>query len=112
MASPNTKRDKSLSYCDLYNTPDVALNKLMAFADINKYSRLLEPCAGKGVISKYLKNLGFSITTNEAFEHGYTTDYKEDFLAFNEDFQYDVIVSNPPYKIAKEFVLKGLKVAK
>lgn len=46
------------------------------------------------------------------FDHGYQTDYKEDFLKFNEDFQYDFIVSNPPYKIAKEFVLKGFKVAK
>lgn len=112
MSSPNTKRVKSLSYCDLYNTPKEALDKLMDFADLNKYSRILEPCAGKGVISEYLKGFGYSIETNEAFDHGYQTNYKEDFLKFNEDFQYDFIVSNPPYKIAKEFVLKGFKVAK
>lgn len=53
--SPNTKRNKGLSYCDLYNTPKEALDKLRDFADLNKYSRGLEPCARKGVISEYLK---------------------------------------------------------
>ena len=61
MASPNTKRDKSKEYSDLYNTPDIALDKLMDFADLNKYQNILEPCNGIGKISNYLKNLGYHI---------------------------------------------------
>jgi len=84
MASPNSKRDKSKEYCDLYNTPISALDKLFKHIDIDKSATILEPCAGKGVISEYLRNRGFSVGTNELFDHGYNTDWNEDFLTWGE----------------------------
>ena len=118
MASPNTKRDKSKDYSDLYNTPEIALDKLMDFANLDKYQNILEPCNGIGKISKYLKSLGYNVYTNELYEHNnIITNFKDDFLAPLEDVNfnlvnYDVIVTNPPYKLAKEFVLRGFEVAR
>ena len=116
MASPNTKRDKSKEYSDLYNTPEVALDKLMDFAGLNKYQNILEPCNGIGKISNYLKNLGYHIYTNELYEHS-SSDFSDDFLAPLDEVtynikNYDVIVTNPPYKLAKEFVLRGFEIAR
>ncbi|NCB78547.1 MAG: hypothetical protein EOM41_00845 [Bacilli bacterium] len=126
MASPNTKRDKSKSYCDLYNTPEVALDKLFAHPSvgININSRFLEPCCGKGVITEYLKKQqkieDYNIWSMDIVDHGYDQlDSTEDFLALDVDafcddifVEPEYIITNPPYKLAKEFVLKGLKVAK
>lgn len=112
MASPNTKRIKSLSYCDLYNTPIVALDKLFEHILIKDCATILEPCAGKGVIADYLKGRGYGIWANELFDHGYKAHWNDDFLEWPEDrVKFDYIITNPPYKLAKEFILKGFDVA-
>ncbi len=120
MASPNTKRDKSKEYSDLYNTPEIALTSL--FDNIELISKrndgiitILEPCAGCGVISEYLRSknpIKFAVGTNELYDHGYTTDWEEDFLTWTkQEGGFDYIITNPPYKLAKEFVLKGFEIA-
>ena len=110
MASPNTKRDKSLDYSDLYNTSVESLDALFKHATFDKTKTLFEPCAGIGCVSEYFRNKQYNMETNELFDHGYKTDYNLDFLT--SDFKhYDIIVSNPPYKLAKKFVLKGFEVA-
>jgi len=119
VASPNTKRDVSKNYSDLYNTPKEAVEALMDYCghkfDPNKHT-FFEPCNGKGNISKVLEDYGIFMTTNELFkEHG-KSDYNEDFLNPNKDvankWEFDIIVSNPPYKIATEFVNEGFNYAK
>ena len=118
MASPNTKRDVSKDYSDLYNTPDEAIEALMDYCghrfDPNK--TFFEPCNGKGKISKKLEEFGIFMKTNELFsEHG-ESDFNENFLSPTEkvaqDWNFDVILTNPPYKIATEFVNEGFKYAK
>jgi len=110
-ASPNTKRDKSLDYCDLYNTPIVALDKLFEHIRLDNRSTILEPCAGKGIIAEYLRERGYDVGTNELFDHGYKTIWNENFLEWSND-GFDYIITNPPYKLAKEFILKGFDVAR
>lgn len=116
MASPNTKRDVSLQYSDLYNTPNEALDALVKHVRFDKTKSYFEPCNGIGKISEYFKsNLGINMVTNEL--HGYSkTDYEQDFLApsplASECWNFDTIVSNPPYKIGKEFVKEGFKYVK
>ena len=112
MASPNTKRDKSKDYSDLYSTPEIALDKLFEVVDFNKDKKYFEPCAGIGIVSEYIRNRGLFVVTNELFKHGYTTEYNEDFLNTDIEFNYDTIISNPPYKLANEFVNKGFECAK
>lgn len=112
MASPNSRRDKSKEYSDLYSTPEIALDKLFEVVNFSKDKKYFEPCAGIGIVSEYLRNKGLYVVTNELFDHGYTTEYKEDFLNTDIQFDYDIIVSNPPYKLANEFVNKGFECVK
>ncbi|UZV41291.1 putative type I restriction-modification methylase [Vibrio phage vB_VpaM_R16F] len=118
MASPNTKRDVSKTYSDLYNTPDEAIEALMDYChhklDPNK--TYFEPCNGKGNISNKVKDFGIFMETNELFsEHG-ESKFNEDFLnpdkKVSDKWDYDFIITNPPYKLATEFVNQGFKFAK
>lgn len=56
-----------------------------------------------------LRDKGFIVTANDIIERGYNLDTKKDFLSINESNSYAMdIITNPPYKFAKEFVLKAL----
>ena len=112
MASPNSKRNKSKDCSDLYSTPEIALDKLFEVVDFSKDKKYFEPCAGIGIVSEYLREKGLYVVSNELFEHGYITEYNEDFLNTDVEFDCDTIVSNPPYKLAYEFVNKGFECAK
>lgn len=118
MATPNTKRDVSKKYCDLYNTPKDALDALFKCpdVDIDLTKTFFEPCNGIGAISNYMKeHFDVKMITNELENHA-PADYNEDFLnpcefaAMSWDFDY--IVSNAPYKLAQEFIQEGFKYAK
>lgn len=119
MASPNTKRDVSKDYSDLYNTPDPAIEALWDYIEhrFDGTQTFFEPCNGKGKVSNWMsKNADINMVTNELFsEHG-ESDYNENFLNVNpsvaDEWDFDIILSNPPYRIATEFVSEGFKYAK
>ncbi|EAF5463421.1 class I SAM-dependent methyltransferase [Listeria monocytogenes] len=70
---------------------------------------ILEPCCGEGHISEVLKRSGHNVISNDLINRGYGESFK-DFL--QEDFQkVDNIVTNPPFKFAKEFIEKSLEIA-
>lgn len=115
MASANTKRNVSKDYSDLYSTPEEALRALTEVVKFDPSLTYFEPCNGIGGVSGYFKeNLGITMDTNELHGH-MPSDFQEDFLnpkwPVRDLWDYDVIVSNPPYKIAKEFILEGFKYA-
>lgn len=64
-------------------------------------------------LSKRLTERGFTVISTDIVDRGYCEFHgKVDFLAqTNElvDFNYDIL-TNPPYKYAKEFVLKALEL--
>lgn len=116
MASPNTKRDEKLTSTDLYNTPVEALDALCKVVQFDKNKTYFEPCNGLGKIKDYFQDkLDIKMITNELNGYG-TPDYEQDFINVNplaaECWNFDTIVTNPPYKIGKEFVLEGFKYAK
>ena len=118
MATANTKRKVSKSYSDLYNTPDIAIDALWKIIShkVSPNVTFFEPCNGKGKISAKMKSYGIDMMTNELFsEHGYSH-FNEDYLNPNKDvakkWNYDIIISNPPFKVAAEFVLEGFKYSK
>ena len=119
MATPNTKRDASKDYSDLYNTPDEAIEALWDYIEhrFDGTQTFFEPCNGKGKVSNWmLENANIGMVTNELFsEHG-ESDYNENFLSVDpyvaSEWDFDIILSNPPYRIATEFVNEGFKYAK
>jgi hypothetical protein len=129
--SPNTKRDESSSSNDLYITPKEALDAIWKKieADIicvpKPFASILEPCMGLGDIAKYVSdntNNFTSITTNELYpcedesklliKNDYSCDFLDDDSKLSEHKgEFDILVANPPYNKAMEFVLKGFEYA-
>ena len=102
--------DKEREQDDYYATSAEAIDKLLTVEYPNK--NIWECAAGGGHLSERLKQYGYNVYSSDIKCRGYTLDRQMDFLAstiddipFSERFD---ILTNPPYKRAKEFVLKGL----
>jgi len=85
---------------DFYPTPPWCYEKLPI--DYSNYSTALEPCAGDGRIFNFLVGKGIE------------TDYCEiqegkDFFDYTN--KVDLILTNPPYSLAKEFVDHSLALS-
>ena len=92
---------------DYYPTPPHATLELLK---VEKFEgNILEPACGEGHISKVLIENGYDVISQDIEETGYG-EGGIDFLFFNT-MRYDNIITNPPYKLAKEFVDVSLKVA-
>jgi hypothetical protein len=68
----------------------------------------LEPSCGEGHISKLLdetKTDSYDLVYRGYGKGGY------DFLTTNFDKKYNTVITNPPFKLFKEFVKKGLEVS-
>ena len=50
------------------------------------------------------------ITVLDIVDRGYPNTIVQDFLTWETDKKFEVIISNPPYSLAKEFVEKGMKL--
>jgi hypothetical protein len=83
------KRKKS----DFYETPYSLTWLLLENEEI--IGSVLEPACGNGAISKIVGGVSY--------------DKEFDFL--KEERKYDTIITNPPYSLAKEFILKAKQVA-
>ena len=104
LSGTSTTRDRIKD--DYYATPQESIFKLLEVEDFK--GNILEPCCGEGHISEVLKQEGYKVFSNDLIDRGYGELHK-DFLT--EDFEiYDNIITNPPFKYAKDFIEKSLKV--
>lgn len=77
--------------------------------DEEKFSNVIwEPACGEGYISEVLKKHGYEVISTDLIDRGYGEGNK-DFFEFISPVDVDII-TNPPYKIAKEFVEHALEV--
>lgn len=91
---------------DYYATPSSCTEDLLKKEEF--HGSVLEPCCGEGHISKVLKEHGLKVDSNDLVNRGYGEMFK-DYL--KEDFKtYDNVITNPPFKYAKEFIEKSLEV--
>jgi hypothetical protein len=98
----NGEREKD----DFYPTPPHATQALL---DMVKFEGDVWECAcGDGAISKVLEQNGFKVYSSDLFDRGYG-DVGVDFLSTYK--KVDNIITNPPYKLAQEFVEHALKNA-
>lgn len=95
---------------DYYATEPRAVELLLeqeAFTDV-----IWEPACGEGHISEVLKANGHDVISSDLIDRGYGDAVGVDFLSSAGlpcRSRYD-IVTNPPYRYAKEFVLKALEL--
>jgi len=98
---------------DLYETPLVAVHALLKHVHLPTH--IWEPAAGKGAISTPLREAGKIVYATDLVDHGDPlTESRIDFLMeFRAPIGCDAIVTNPPFKLADQFVrhaLFGIKV--
>lgn len=85
---------------DYYATDPIALELLL---EKEKFNNNIWECAcGEGHLSEVLKRHGYSVVSTDLIDRGYGIG-GIDFLAIEEPF-YGDIITNPPYKYAREFV--------
>jgi hypothetical protein len=98
---------------DYYATEPKAVELLL---EQEKFSPYAWECAcGEGHISEVLKAHNYKVKSSDLYDRGYEGTEIIDFLTVRkEDIKHDVsrdIITNPPYKYAKEFVEKALEIS-
>ena len=98
--------DKEREVNDNYATSPIAIDKLLA---VEKPTKFIWECAcGEGHLSERLKEFGYEVYSSDLIDRGYYGTNVKDFFDVNVlDDDYDIL-TNPPYKYAKEFVLHAL----
>jgi len=95
---------------DLYETPDVAVQALLRAEKLPHH--LWEPACGPGRIVNVLRAAGHRVLASDLVDYGDPTHfYGRDFLFERELVpECEAIVTNPPFKLAEEFVAHALKL--
>ncbi len=111
---------KSRKPYDFYPTPDEVIRNLFNNFDLNKYgNKILEPGAGSGSFINVIKEFypDKEITAIEIRKEEKENLSKlsnevkiEDFLNISNTQKYNIIIGNPPYSQAKEFIEKSLEL--
>lgn len=104
-------REKNDYYATDPNTLKILLDRLKK--DNIKLNKNIWECAcGEGHLSEVLKAHGYNITNTDIVNRGYGENFKQlDFLETNTVFDGDIL-TNPPYKYAKEFVEHAIDIVK
>lgn len=95
---------------DFYATNPKAVQMLFdSFKEINlSKTKTLEPSVGQGHIVNTLKNLGVSdIDCIDIVNRGVPNVIVSDYLTCRLKNVYDLIITNPPFSLAQEFIEKS-----
>lgn len=101
----NEERDPN----DYYATDPRALELLLDEygGEIDLRDRIWEPAAGGGHLAEALRKRGHYVYASDVVDHGYEYDRLVDFFKMSAHTLCD-IVTNPPYKLATEFIEHAL----
>ena len=105
-ASNHTNRERP--WFDYYATPVTAITKLLKKYPIPNLP-IWECASGENSLVKPLKEAGYYVVTSDIVERREPLDYVEDFLKTTE-LRAPIILTNPPYSKAKEFVLHSIEL--
>ena len=94
--SLNTNKSRPKS--DFYQTPYSITRHLMTREKFD--GTIFEPCCGEGAILKVLDEFNYNYTSSDI---SLGSDFLENFS------QHENIITNPPYRLAKEFILHAKK---
>ena len=103
-ASNHTDKDREVN--DFYATDPYAIDVLLsAVGGVN--NNVWECACGEGHLSERLKQYGYTVRSSDVVERGYGEVL--DFLTVEEFWNGDIL-TNPPYKYAKQFIEKALEI--
>ena len=95
---------------DLYETPDVAVHALLC---VEKLPEVIWECAcGPGRIVSILRGAGHKVHATDLVDYGCPdSESGADFLMEQHpNFFIGAIVTNPPFKLAREFVTHAISI--
>jgi hypothetical protein len=100
---------------DDFPTPPWATRALVEYVIDNKSAlasmSCLEPTCGAGHMAKVLKEYFEEVRCADAFHYGYAP--VRDFLTYPyETNAVDWVITNPPFRLAEEFVARAFRVAR
>lgn len=96
---------------DYYATDPKAVEELLKREKFSHY--VWEPACGEGHISEVFKAHGYNVLSSDIIDRGYPGTQIVNFLGHikNTRVYPRDIITNPPYKYAKEFVEQALKLS-
>jgi len=71
----------------------------------------LEPACGAGHMAEVLKEYVERVDASDAYDYGYG-EVRDFVLEPYQAGSYDWVITNPPFRLAQEFVIRGLEVAR
>lgn len=98
-------------HMDYYATEPKALEDLLKHENFS--SHVWECACGAGHLSEVLINRGYNVRNTDIVDRGFNNTEVKDFLGLGEE---DIdrprdIITNPPYKYAREFIEKALEIS-
>lgn len=104
-ASNHTEKEREIN--DYYATDPIAVDALLqGGAELNH--KIWECSAGQGHLSERLIELGYEVRSTDLIDRGYG-EGGIDFLQATEMWDGDIL-TNPPYKYAKEFIEHAMTI--
>lgn len=109
-ASNHSEKERETN--DYYATDphslEIFLDKLQKDG-IELHNKIWECACGEGHLSEVLKNKGYDVFSSDLIYRGYGLGNIDFLKTTNIDIKSDIL-TNPPYKFAKEFVEKALEI--
>lgn len=93
---------------DFYSTDPLAITLLDKNNWLDKNVDYWECACGDGALSKELISLGYKVNSSDLYNYGYGN-IGIDFLNCTDKYNGNII-TNPPFKLLTEFILKGLEL--
>ena len=90
---------------DFYATPPEAVRALLAIE--KKWlpnGTIWEPACGDGAIAEVLKSAGRNVISTDIVDRGYPGANVMSIFDADHRYQFPAIITNPPFKLAREFV--------
>lgn len=97
---------------DDFPTPPWATRALMAHPIMRGQNGcVMEPAAGRGYMARALGEYFDTVYTGDVKNYGYHLNFVGSYLKMPPYYNMDWIITNPPFKLAEQFIDKALREA-
>lgn len=101
------QRSEPIGSADYFGTPPWATRALMERLKIPRSSTVWDPACGRGFMARPLTEYSRSVISSDLFDYGFGE--VKDFLSSEADgIDCDWVITNPPFNLAADFILKAL----
>jgi len=92
---------------DYYPTPPEATISLLKSENFGK-GTIWECACGNGAMTKVLRDSGYKVYSSDLNDYGFGLSNVDYLMTVKPDDTITSVVTNPPYKLASEFILRTL----